>query len=154
MSIEQSKRVARANFEFYDRGDIDAQMALYDPACKVYLPGRPGPIGRDGFRAFIAGLLAAFGDNRHAIEDQIAEGDRVLTRWRWEGVHRGELFEIAPTGRRAELGGMNVDRVVDGRIVERWGQFDMLTLLRQLDPGLPRASRPARRAPSTRSPTG
>ncbi|MGK4005198.1 ester cyclase [Sorangium sp. So ce1036] len=141
MSIEQNKRVARANFEFYDRGDLDAQISLYDPACRVHLPGRPGPIGRDGFRAFIAGLLAAFGDNTHAIEDQIAEGDRVLTRWRWQGVHRAEFLEMAPTGRLVVLSGMNIDRIADGRIVERWGQFDMLTLLRQLDPGF-RSSRP------------
>ncbi len=74
----------------------------------------------------------AFPDVRVVVEDQIAEGDRVVTRWSAGGTHAGPLKGMPATGRTIAVTGANVTRFANGKIVESWFNFDMLTLLRQL----------------------
>ena len=69
---------------------------------------------------------------RFTIEAQLAEGDRVMTRFTISGTDEGGLLGLSPTGRGATFGGIFVDRIADGRIVEHWGQSDMVGLLEQL----------------------
>ena len=69
---------------------------------------------------------------RVAIEDMIAEGDRVATRYALEGTHRGDLFGVAPTGRRLSIKSMTVERLSEGKIVEHWRVTDELDMMRQL----------------------
>lgn len=78
------------------------------------------------------GLLAAFPDFRIVIEDQIAEGDRVVTRVTFRGTHLGEYRGIAPTGKPVAYQGIAFDRIARGRVVEGWHEADNLGLLRQL----------------------
>jgi predicted ester cyclase len=78
------------------------------------------------------GLLAAFPDFRLVIEDQIAEGDRVVTRVTFRGTHLGEYRGIPPTGRLVAYQGIAVDRIAGGKVVEGWHEADNLGLLRQL----------------------
>lgn len=66
------------------------------------------------------------------VEDVVAEGDRVAVRLTARGTHTGPLLGLPPTGKSVSFGGMEVFRVADGLIVESWGQFDALGLLRQL----------------------
>jgi len=66
------------------------------------------------------------------IEDQIAEGDIVVSRLASTATHTGEFNGIPPTGKRITVSGIFVDRVVGGKIVERWGIFDQLGLMQQL----------------------
>jgi predicted ester cyclase len=66
------------------------------------------------------------------VEDQIAEGDKVVTRYTVSGTHQGEFFGVAPTGKRITMSGIMVDRLEDGKMVEEWPEYDLLGVMRQL----------------------
>jgi steroid delta-isomerase-like uncharacterized protein len=74
----------------------------------------------------------AFPDVHFTIDEQIAEGDKVVTRWTGHGTHKGELAGIPATGKSATVTGMGVDRIVNGKIVESWGIFDQFGMMQQL----------------------
>lgn len=80
----------------------------------------------------MASLLAAFPDGRWTIEDQVAEGDKVVTRFSFTGTHQGEFMGIAPTGKRVTTSGMVIDRIVEGKIVEEREEWDALGMMQQL----------------------
>jgi steroid delta-isomerase-like uncharacterized protein len=88
--------------------------------------------GLDGIRDYLSGYIEAFPDLRMTVEDQVAEGDRVVSRWRAEGTHRGELMGIPPSENRISVEGITIDRFEDGKIVEAWDNADMLGMLQQL----------------------
>jgi predicted ester cyclase len=75
----------------------------------------------------------AFPDLRLDIEDQIAQGDQVVTCLRMRGTQQNALMTIAPSGRKVDVAGIRVDRIAGGRIVESWAHFDALGMLRQLE---------------------
>ena len=75
---------------------------------------------------------AAFPDWHSELHALVAEDDIVVERFTASGTHRGELMGVAPTGKTVELRGINIFRVRDGKIIERWGRLDELGLLRQL----------------------
>ena len=88
--------------------------------------------GPEVLRAHVAALRRTFPDFSMKIEDMIAEGDRVVTRVTGRGTHKGTWMEIEPTGSVVEVKGINIDRVVDGRIVEHWGEADTVGMLVQM----------------------
>lgn len=135
MSTERNKQVIlEIGRHVFVTGDEDALDALIAEDLVDHDPGRPPglPPGRAGYKAMMAELRAAFPDLEVAIEDQIAEGDRVVTRYTMRGTHRGDLWGIPASGNRFALEGINIDRVVDGRFCERWAAYDSGELLRQL----------------------
>ena len=73
--------------------------------------------------------LSAFPEMRLIVEDQVAEGEKVLTRWLGEMTHTGELAGAAPTGGRITITGITIDRFENGKIVEAWRSMDTLGLL-------------------------
>jgi predicted ester cyclase len=77
-------------------------------------------------------VLGAFPDARYTVEDQLAEGEKVLTRWSCIGTHKGELMGIAPTGKLVRISGMLTDRIVDSKIVEEWSEWDALGMMQQM----------------------
>ena len=79
-----------------------------------------------------AAVAEAFPDLRTAEADSVKEGDKVAFRWLLSGTHQGEFMGVAATGRRVEVMGMDIVRVADGQIVEHWGEFDAMGLLRQI----------------------
>ena len=88
--------------------------------------------GRAGFRELITMYRNAFPDVTLTIDEQIAEGDKVVTRWNATGTHRGELFGTAPTGKQVRIQGIIVSRIANGKIVEETEVYDALGMLRQL----------------------
>jgi predicted ester cyclase len=74
----------------------------------------------------------AFPDLQIPIEDVIAEGDRVVTRWTTRGTHQGELMGAAPTGNQLTVTGILIDRVSGGKIEEEWVDYDTLHLMQQI----------------------
>jgi steroid delta-isomerase-like uncharacterized protein len=88
--------------------------------------------GREGAAQFFVMLRAAFPDLHFTIDDQIAERDRVVTRWTARGTHKGEFQGIPPTGKQVEFSGNDIDRIAGGKVVECWPGVDELGLLRQL----------------------
>ena len=96
-------------------------------------PSQPEPIrGPDGFKQFAAMYQAAFQDAAVMIDDQIAEGNLVVTRWTGRGTHSGELMGIAPTGKEVTVSGITISRLADGKIAEEWQLMDTLGMLVQL----------------------
>ncbi len=83
-------------------------------------------------RMYMTAVLAAFPDLHVTPEDVIAEGDSVVARLTSRGTHQGEFQGIPPTGKQITLTGIEVFRIADGTIAERWGEFDFLGLLQQL----------------------
>lgn len=90
------------------------------------------PPGREGLKALAQGYLAAFPDLAFTIEEQIAEGDLVVSRWTATGTHQGDLMGIPATGKQVRVTGVTIDRIQGGKIVETWTSWDRLGLLQQL----------------------
>jgi predicted ester cyclase len=84
------------------------------------------------WREVVTGLLQAFPDIHFTMEDQLCQGDRVAFRWRATGTHTGPLGAAPPTGKTITVDGLIVDRVVGGKVQERWEQWDQPVMLQQL----------------------
>jgi steroid delta-isomerase-like uncharacterized protein len=132
--IEPNKAIARRIVEeMFNEGRLDAADEIVTPDFIGHDPASPEPImGPEGLKRNVEGYRTAFPDVRLSIEEEIAEGDRVVTRWTARGTHQAELFGIPATGKQATVTGMTIDRIVDGRIVESWTNWDTLGLLQQL----------------------
>ena len=116
-----------------NRGDVSVADKVFASDCVIHINGSPDrDLGVAGFKQMIAGLLAAFPDLRLAIKDQIAAGDKVATRWVAEGTNSAPFGNVPATGRRVRVDGLVLDRVVDGRVVERWEQWDQAGMMQQL----------------------
>jgi steroid delta-isomerase-like uncharacterized protein len=141
MSAENKKVARRVFDEVWSQGKLD----LADEILTPDFVGRPGGMGEPfkgpaGAKEFIGRLREAFPDITFAVDEMVAEGDLVATRWTATGTHHGDFMGFEPTGRQATIGGMTIQRFKDGRIVEGWTQQDALSLLRQLG-ALPALSR-------------
>jgi steroid delta-isomerase-like uncharacterized protein len=133
MHEHDNKRVVRRFVEEYQSaGDERSFAELLDP--EVVDRSRPQGIaeGAEGVRQQFDAFRAAFPDFRATIHDQIAEGDKVVTRKVFHGTHHGELMGVPPTGRPVEIEVIDIVRVENGRIVEHWNVVDRLGLLQQL----------------------
>jgi len=125
-----NKALLRRWIEGVNKGNL----ALFDEVygdC-VYNSPATGELKREALRQFMASLLAAFPDGRWTVEDQVAEGDKVVTRWSFTGTHQGELVGLAPTGKQVTTSGMVIDRIVEGKVVEEWEEWDTLGMTRQM----------------------
>ena len=83
-------------------------------------------------KQIFAALRAGFPDFQTTIEDLIAEGDKVAGRISWQGTHKGELMGIPPTGKHVKVTEMQIYRMTNGKIVERWVESDVLGMMQQL----------------------
>lgn len=90
-------------------------------------------VGVESVKRNVAMVREAFPDIHFTIEDQIAEGDRVVTRWTARGTHVGPFERIPPTGKKAIVAGISISRMTNGKFVEGWTSLDRLGLLQQLD---------------------
>jgi len=77
-------------------------------------------------------IRSALPDLRITLEDDVAEGDKVVSRWRAQGTHQGGLMDIAPTGNEVAFTGITIHRIEDGKIVEEWENWDALGLMQQI----------------------
>lgn len=119
-----------------NRGDLSVADEVFAKGCVIHINGSPDPnLNVTGFKQMLAGLLAAFPDLRFTIEDQIVEGNKVATRWTAEGTNSGPFGEVPATGRRVRVDGLILDRVADGKVVERWEQWDQAGMMQQLGLG-------------------
>jgi steroid delta-isomerase-like uncharacterized protein len=133
-SAQENKAVSRrVAEEIFNGGNLDLADELYAPDYVLHDPALPEDLhGPEGLKQYAAMNLGAFPDARVTVEDQIAEGDMVVTRWTATGTHTGELMGIPSTGRRSEISGITINRFSGGRIAEDWYQSDDLGMMRQL----------------------
>ena len=134
MSTEANKSILHRYFEeAWNRGQLDVLDDIVAAHYVNHDPAVPGlPPGPDGLKAIMTGFRVAFPDLHFSIEDQIAEGDKVVTRWSMRGTHAGEFMGMPPSGKQIITVGMQIERVVDGQIVEHWRRSDDLGLMQQL----------------------
>jgi steroid delta-isomerase-like uncharacterized protein len=135
MSLEGNKALARAAIGVWSAGDLDRAGEIFSPGYVMrqhHDPDGSGDLGVEAMKAFAAEFRRGFPDFRDTVDLQLAEGELVATRFTSTGTHRGEFMGVAPTGRRLTWTGTVIDRVVDGRIVESWGNWDMMGMLQQL----------------------
>jgi predicted ester cyclase len=93
----------------------------------------PGPQNRDTHLQGISMWNAAFSDTRFTIEEQIAEGDKVANRMTMQSVHRcGDFMGLPPSGKQIEVSAVTIERINDGKIVERRVESDWLGMMQQL----------------------
>jgi steroid delta-isomerase-like uncharacterized protein len=118
--------------ETINQGRIESaeRFVWEDVVEQVPFPGQ-GP-GVEGLKDVLRGMRAGFPDIHFAIEEQIVEGDKVLSRFEWTGTHRGEFLGVPASGRPVKVWGMVVDRLVDGRIKETRIIMDTLGPMMQL----------------------
>ena len=130
---EANKQLSRRFTELFSTGDEALADQILSPGVVFHGTAGDGELrGVDALKGFVAGYGRAFPDAHSTVEDQVAEGDKVVTRWRARGTHRGELGPIAATDRPFEMDGVTIERIEDGRIAEVWAARDELGLLRQL----------------------
>ena len=134
MSAEENKAIVRRiNDEAWTGGNLDVIDELVAGDFVTTVVGAPEQIrGRQGFREFVVMYRTAFPDLRINVDEQIAEGDIVVTRWTGTGTHEGELMGMPATGKQVTTAGINVDRVAGGKLAGGWGLFDQLGLLQQI----------------------
>ena len=135
MSTDANKALVVASIE---EGCNTRRLSIFDELFAPDLvdhglpPGLPKTL--EGRKQLASLYWSAFPDLRLTIEDQIAEGEKVVTRWTARGTNMAELMGTPPTGRRMVVTGITVDRIVDGKIVERWGEINQLAILQRLGP--------------------
>jgi predicted ester cyclase len=133
MSAEENKALVRRWFEETDKGNLDIIDELLPPDYLDHNPPIPDlPRGREGVRQANIVARAAFPDVVHVIEEQVAEGDKVMTRVLTRATFSGEFLGYRPTGEVIEVRGVSVHRIADGRLVEHWAQADMTSFMEQL----------------------
>ena len=135
MLSETNKTVSRRFFEeVFGKGNLNV---LDEIVAKDHVNSGPGaisglPNGPEGSKQFVTAYRNAFPDVHFTIDDQIAEGDKVVTRWTAQGTHQGELAGLPATGKSSTVSGIVVDRLVNGKIAESWSIFDEFGMMQQL----------------------
>ena len=132
MSEENKAIVRRLYEEANNERELDVLDEIMDEGVTTNTPFPESKTGLDGFKEVYAEVHEAFPDYRITVEEQIAEGDKVVTRFSAAGTHEGEYLGVAGTGKRIELTGTDIDRLENGKIVDHIGEASMLDVARQL----------------------
>lgn len=133
MSLEDNKALGRRiPEEVWSKGDMAAADAVLSPEFVNHNPAFGHPPTREGYKQTIAQFRAAFPDLHMAVEDEVAEGDKVVLRFRATGTQQGAFGAFPPSGRTVEFTGTGTFRVRNGQVVELWVNGDLLGLLQQL----------------------
>jgi len=115
----------------YNHGAAEDANKIFSPDFVAYMPGQP-PMDRPAFEHYVGSVTAGMPGYTYEIHDQIAQGDLVVNRLTWRGVHTGDLAGVPATGRSIELRGINMFKVKDGRVVAQWAELDIFGLLQQI----------------------
>lgn len=136
MSLEQNKTIARRFREdLWKSGNLSLADEIIDPECLVHarIPvAIDFATGPEAMKHLLFFYHLTFSEIAMTVDDLIAEGDLVAVRWHGQGRHTGELFGIPASGREIHTSGTDILRIVDGRIVEGWVNWDEIGMLEQL----------------------
>ena len=132
---EENKALARRSWEIGTEGNLDTlEDALAEVYANDFILHEAGEdiVGIEGLTQFVSMMRSAFPDLRITLEDDMAEGDKVVTRWIAQGTHQGELMGVAPTGNQVTATGITNHRIEDTKIVEEWSNWDALGVMQQI----------------------
>lgn len=137
--MEENKVIARRYFaEIMNLANMDTLYELLSPEFVFTLPTHPEPYkGPDGFKDLVMMLHSCFPDFYIHVQDMVASGDTVVTRWRGGGTHKGGALhtvkgDIEPSGNKFEIDGMTWHRMENGKIIESLANEDTVGLMAQL----------------------
>ena len=131
--LDESKTLSRRFIEGYVRGDTHIVDELLAPDFVFHDPSSAtGEVPAEDMKASIEWVHGAFPDARVTMGDQVAEGDKVVSRYTVSGTHQGEIMGAAPTGKLVTHTGHQTDRFEGGKIVESWTNWDALGLLQEI----------------------
>lgn len=130
--LEANKKTARQSFEAFEKNDLSLLEKITDPNYRFHFPGQPDALNFEEAKKIQSEYNVAFPDAKITIDQQIAEGDKVLTRVTYTGTHKGKMQNIAPSGKSVKVTGMSLQRFEKGKIVEEWVEFDMLGMFQQI----------------------
>jgi len=129
MKLEPNRAIVRGYMnEIINKGNFDAFDGYFSE--RVLFNNLPGL--KQGLASMVRSMRGAFPDFHLTIEDQIAEGDKVITRMIFHGTHQGDYRGIAPTGKQIKYSGIAIDRIADGKVVEMWHVADTCAILQQI----------------------
>lgn len=134
MLEEENKILVRRLYETIankrDLSILDEFVAENSIDHNPFLPGQSQ--GVEGTKQAYSNVFQAFPDLQVNVEDQIAEGDKVVSRLKMSGTHKGEFMGIPPTGKKGTATLIDIVRISGGKVVERWGIMDQAELMKQL----------------------
>ena len=126
IKLIREEAVSQGRLDLLDDGLYTNDYVYHGPALIGDLQGV------EAFRAMINGFLAGISESREVVEDQVSEGDKVVSRILGSGRHTGELMGAPPTGKQLTWTVICISRFEDGKIAEEWVEFDALDLLQQV----------------------
>jgi predicted ester cyclase len=132
---ENREKTRRVLEEAFGQGKLEVVDEVLDPNFVCWDPNsESGEIrGADTIKGEIEYFRNAIPDLTYTVEDQVTEGDKVVTRYTASGTHQGEFFGVAPTGNRIEMSGIQMDRFDEsGKLVEEWPEYDLLGAMKQM----------------------
>lgn len=138
MSTEENKSIARRFVQVWGKGDLGLIDELASPALSVYYPSFPQAIkGGEAFKTLLKEFRSTFTDSNLDIEEEIAEGDKVVISWSFSGTHQGtlqggNLKGIPPTGNKVKWTGITIYKITDGKVIEEKGEENTIGLMRQM----------------------
>jgi steroid delta-isomerase-like uncharacterized protein len=134
MSNENVALIYRWFEEVWNQGRAEAIDEMFAADGIAHGLGEAGMDveGPAGFKTFFEKLRGAFPEFEVTIEDTIAEADKVVARWTARLTHKGDQLGIPATGKQATVSGMSIVRIRDGKIVEGWNNWDILSLMQQI----------------------
>jgi predicted ester cyclase len=137
MSTEENKALTRRFFDALNRNDlavVDEQchpdFVLHDPAGPAGWHGN-GINNREEYKEYLSGFFASL-PGQFTIDDMIAEGDKVVTRWTYRSTHQGQWRDVSATGKEVTFTATTTSRLVDGKAAESWQNVDNLGVVQQL----------------------
>ncbi len=130
---EQNKAVVRRIWaELHDQGNVAVADELLTPDSVLHISGARDITGIEAIKRFLGKETIGFPDSHYTIEDLVAEGDRVVTRWTYLGTFSGDYYGTPPTGKQLTSVGISIHRLVDGKVAESWWVYDTLNWQKQL----------------------
>jgi steroid delta-isomerase-like uncharacterized protein len=124
-------RFTQLYFDILNRHDLNSFRHIL--AERYTNHSRMGTVqGMEAFQRLMAGVYEAFPDLHYVLDDVVVQGTRIVYRYHATATHRRQLFGLAATGRRVEVGAAEIDRFEDGKLVESWNYADLMGLMRQL----------------------
>ena len=133
MSAENKATARRFYEEVLNKKNLALIDELVSSDFEDHNPPGPGmPRGPEGVRQVFTAFSTSFPDMQATIHDMVAEGDRVVSRFTFRGTHKGELMGLAATGKQVAVGIIDILRIEDGKLVECWGEADLLGMMQQV----------------------
>jgi steroid delta-isomerase-like uncharacterized protein len=130
---ELNKKIARQSIDANTKGDYDLLEQLSDiDSYQLHYPNYLKPLDYDQTEELSDNFNLAFPDMKVTIENQIAEGDYVVTRMIYQGTHKNEYRGIAATEKKVKISAITIQYIVDGKITEEWTEIDTLGMMQQI----------------------